>query len=104
MHQLKNMTQCTCIYIIANEIQIPALNHSHLNFVIGCILFRALQDMTCQSQCPSVSPKSWIGVGIAVGQSKASHSINLVNGQSEVHYSWIFASLHDDRVPNQFPS
>jgi hypothetical protein len=98
MDQLKNLTQHTCIYLIANELQIPALNPSC--FAIGCVSSRALQDMTC----PSVSPKSWIGAGITVGQLKASHLINLVNGQSEVHYVWIFASLHDDHVPDQFPS
>src|ERR1700729_3668699 len=95
---IENLTQHTCIYLITNKLQIPALNDSH--FAIGYVPSRALQDMTCHS----VSPKSWIGAGITVGQPKANHLINLVNGQSEVHCSWIFASLHDDRFPDQFPS
>jgi hypothetical protein len=61
MDQLKNMTQRTCIYLIANELQILALNHSH--FMIGCVPSRALQNMTC----PSVNSESWIEAGIAVG-------------------------------------
>jgi hypothetical protein len=72
MDQLKNMTQRTCIYLIANELQILALNHSH--FAIGCVPSRALQNMTC----PSVNSESRIEAGIAVGQSKASHLVDLV--------------------------
>src|ERR1700733_14384874 len=97
MDQLKNMTQRTCIYLIANELQILALNHSH--FAIGCVPSRALQNMTCSS----VNSESRIEAGIAVGQSKASHLVDLV-GKVRVHCSWIFSNLHDDCIPNQFPS
>ena len=49
-------------------------------------------------------------VRLGLGLQRASHRlIDLVNGRSEVHYSWIFASLQwlcmmIMNVPNQFPS
>jgi hypothetical protein len=62
MDQLNNLTLRTCVYLIANELQIPALNCSR--YAIGNVPPQKLRDMTCHL----VSPKSRIEAGIAVGQ------------------------------------
>ena len=89
MDQLKNLTQCTCIYLIANKLWIPVLNHIH-NWQLDP--FQALFILGHDLPFNWSEKLDWGARGITVGQCRVSHLINLVNGQSKVHCSWIFAS------------